>query len=502
MSAFSNFIKRPSVIVLAIIVVVGFGVYFLFVKKSSSPPETFVAKRGIIMQEVSVTGKTKAAQDVDLAFEKIGKIALVNVQIGDKVFSGQTLVVQVNSDIAAQLEEARASVKEQEATLEELKKGTRPEEIQIQEVKVVNAKADLLDKIQDAYTKSDDAVRNKTDQLFSNSQSSTPVLVFVSSLKQDLESSRVLIEFILNSWKSSLGALNISSDLNSYITSAESNLNQIKLFLGNISLAVNSLTAGADLSQTTIDTYKSAVSTARANVNTAITNLTDAESTYLVEQNNLILEKAGSTPEQIAEQEAKVAQASANVKNYEAQLSKTILLSPINGVVTRQDAKVGEIVAANNVIVSVISSGGFELEANVPEADIAKVKVGDTAKVTLDAFGSDKAFEATVTKIDPGETIIEGVATYKTTFSFIKGDEGIKSGMTANIDILTAEKENVIVVPQRLVVSKDGEKFVRVLGDDGIVREIKVETGLRGSDGNIEIISGLSEGDKAVISLD
>jgi len=495
MNTIFNFIKKPITIVLMIIVFGGVATYFLFIKKSALSPEIFVAKRGDVVQEVSVTGKTKPAESVDLAFEKSGKVVFVAVKVGDRVFAGQTLVSQFNNDISSQLDQAKASVKEQEAKLEELKKGTRPEEIQIQQVKVDNAKADLLDKIQDAYTKSDDAIRNKVDQLFSNPRTPNPQLTSYLNtdfaLKTDIEWRRFLIEGKLNSWKSSLDDVNL----------AKSNLDEIKTFLDKIALAVNSAMANSNLSQTTLDTWKSDVSAARTNVNTAITNLSSAESTYLVEQNTLILKKAGPTPEQISEQEAKLFQAEANVKNYEAQLAKTIIASPINGIVTRQDAKVGEIVAANTVVVSVISSGGFELEANVPEADIAKVKVGDPAKVTLDAFGNDKFFEAKVTKIDPGETIIEGVATYKTTLQFIKENEGIKSGMTANIDILTAKKENVIVIPQRAVISKDGDKFVKILKNDGAVEEIKVETGLRGSDGNIEIISGINEGDKVITSV-
>ncbi len=132
---------------------------------------------------------------------------------------------------------------------------------------------------------------------------------------------------------------------------------------------------------------------------------------------------------------------------------------------------------------------------------MAKVKIGDSARITLDAFGNDLVLEAKITKIDPAEIVIEGVATYKTILQFVKENVGIKSGMTANLDILTAQKENVIVVPRRTVVLKNGDKFIRILDSDGIVKEVKVETGLAGSDGNIEIVSGINEGDKVITSI-
>ncbi len=494
MKLFFQFIKRPWVITL-LVLILGTGGYFVFIKKPATPPETITAERGMIVQEVSVTGTVKPSQSVDLAFEKTGKVARVNAEVGDKVFAGQVLVTLVNGDIAAQLDQAKAAVAEQQAKLNELKIGTRPEEINIQQVKVNNARADLADKIEDAYTKSDDAVRNKADQVFSNPKTANPqlnnYLGTESSLKMDIEWRRVLIESLLNSWKSS-GSVDAAT--------AKKNLNEVKAFLDKVALAVNNTTANSNLSQTTLDTWKADISTGRTNVNTAIVNLASAESTLADEENELVLDKAGNTPEQIANQEAKVEQARANVKNYEAQLAKTIIWSPINGVVTKQDAKLGEIVGANVVLISVISQNQYQIETNVPEADVAKVKVGDSAEITLDAYGSDTFFKTKVVKIDPGETMVEGVATYKTTLQFLKEDERVKSGMTANINILTSQKENVIVVPQRAVITKNGEKFLNVLGDDGATGEVLVETGLRGSDGNIEIISGINEGDKIITS--
>ena len=119
--------------------------------------------------------------------------------------------------------------------------------------------------------------------------------------------------------------------------------------------------------------------------------------------------------------------------------------------------------------------------------------------MTLDAYGSDVFFNATVAKIDPAETLIDNVATYKITLGFLEKDERVRSGMTANIDVLSAKKENVLVVPARAVIDKDGVKTVRVAGADGAVSERSIETGLKGSDGQIEILSGLSESERIVV---
>jgi len=496
-----KFYKKPIFIIGIVVLII--VIYFLFGRSKKTTYETVVVQKGTVIQEVSVTGKVKPAENVDLAFEKSGKVAWVNVQVGDRVRPGNVLVTLANGDLAAQLDQAKASLEEQKAKLDELKKGTRPEEIQIQETKVENAKKDLIDKIQDAYTKSDDAIKNKIDQFFTNPKTNNPKINFAindSQLKNELESLRTAIESVLTTWQLSLSFLTPASDFNSYAKTAEQNLSQVKNLADKMADAINSLFATSNLSQATLDTWKSDISTARTNINTAIINLSASESTLLNEENQLALDKAGNTPEQIANQEAKVEQAQANVKNYEAQLAKTILYSPISGIITKQDAKQGEIAAANTPIVSIISESQFQIETNVPEADIAKIKVGNSAKVTLDAYGNDVIFEARVVKIDPAETMIEGVATYKTTLQFTKEDERVKSGMTANIDILTDKRDNVLVIPQRAVTSRDGEKIVKIL-ENGKPKEVNVKVGLRGSDGNIEILEGLNEGDKVITSV-
>ena len=188
--------------------------------------------------------------------------------------------------------------------------------------------------------------------------------------------------------------------------------------------------------------------------------------------------------------------AKAQFNNIQAQISKTTLKSPIDGIVTKQDAKVGEIISANTTVISVISNDKFQMKANIPEADIAKIKAGDITKVTLDAYGNDVIFDAKVTVIDPAETMIEGVATYETTFQFIKSDDRIRSGMTANIDIAVDSRKNALAVPQRFVKTVNKNKVVILERLNGTLEEWKIEAGLRSSNGYIEILSGLKRGDR------
>ena len=182
----------------------------------------------------------------------------------------------------------------------------------------------------------------------------------------------MLIESMLKSWRLSLDALGINNDLASYLDTAKKNLNQTKGFLDKAALAVNGLTPHSSLSQSTIDTWRADVSTVRTNINTVTNNLTAAEeklkaaeSNLNLEKNNLALKKAGTIEEQIAAQEAQIKSAGANVEYYRAQLAKTMIHSPISGVVTTQNAKVGEIVSANASMVSIILSEEIPLSSAI-----------------------------------------------------------------------------------------------------------------------------------------
>ena len=280
--------KKKYIIYTVVIIAVILGAYFLFFRGNDSNSYEFaVAERGDIRQEVGVTGKVKPSSKVDLAFESGGKIASVFVDVGDKVYVGQQLAALNNSQYQAQYAQAQAQLEVEKTRLKDLEEGTRSEEILIQQVRVQNAeqslsdaKNSLVDKIKDSYTKSDDAIRNQTDQLFINPRSTNPQLIFNTSsgLEIDIESKRMAIESTLTSWSTSLlNDQNIFSNLSNYANIAKQNLSEINYYLDKVALAVNGMSANSNFSQTTIDGYKSDVNIARTSVNTAIANISASD---------------------------------------------------------------------------------------------------------------------------------------------------------------------------------------------------------------------------------
>lgn len=457
--------------VIAVVIVVAVGTT-IWLRERSPNAEILTVRRGVISEEVIVTGTTKPIQSVELGFESAGRIARVHARVGDHVAAGAVLAELDSSELAADLASASSSLALERAKLSNAELG------------VGDAERNMRDKLADAYTKADDAVRNRVDQFFSNPRGANPRLNFTAepSLAYRIENKRMAMESLLTSWSLSLSGSIASDDLTAASAAAKQNLVDIGAFLSDVALALNTLRPSSTLSQTTIDGWRSDVATARTNVNTVASNLTVAE------------EKLRGAPGGVTQARASVSAAEANVTAARAQFSKTALRAPIAGVVTRQDAKVGEIAPVNTTLVSLLSLQGFEVEANVPEVDIGKIGAGNPVTITLDAFPTEM-LAGRVGRIDPAETVVDGVVNYKVSITFDKSDPRIKSGLTANLRIRTIEKQGVLILPQVAIIENDRGTFVRK-AEGAERREVPVTLGIRSQDGDVEIVSGLAQGDR------
>ena len=193
-------------------------------------------------------------------------------------------------------------------------------------------------------------------------------------------------------------------------------------------------------------------------------------------------------------QQAQIAAANADVQFAKDQIDKTIIRAPFDGVVSKQDAQVGEVAAADNPIIFLISNGSYKIEALVSQTDVNKMKIGDKATVTLDPFGTDNRLGATVTLIDPAETQINGISNYKVTLEFSDSSiPDIRSGQDANISILSGSKSGAIVIPKQSIFEEAGKKYVYV-SSNGNDQKTEIETGIYSSDGMVEVTKGLDEG--------
>ncbi|MES2088001.1 MAG: efflux RND transporter periplasmic adaptor subunit [Patescibacteria group bacterium] len=504
-----DFLKKKSVYIPIAIVVFVVLLLTYFGNRKPTLTTTVVAKLENLSQEVTVSGAVKAKEAVELAFEKGGRIRSINANVGDHVTAGSIVLALENGVEISAVEDAQAKLASKQAHFDDLKAGGRPEEIALKESGLAKAESDLATDysqapniILDAYNKTDNAIHRQADILFGNTSSSNPQINFNSGDQQaviDAQAARFSMQGMLSNFKNLIQTpLTTTLETEKALSQAKDYLLAANDFLIKTSRVLN---AAINLSESTLATDKDALSTARTNINTALTNINDQIQTIATQKitvqtskNDLELTKAPATVEVLAGATADIDSAKANVRNAQALLLKTYIVSPISGVITKQDGKIGQIASGNSPIVAVMS-GNFKVEAFVPEVDVAKIAVGNPADITLDAYGSDVVFSSHVVKVDPAETIIDNVSTYKATLEFDKDDARIRSGMTANTDIQTAERKNALSLPQRAVYEKLGKKFVRVTTDGKNLEEREVTVGIRGSNGDIEILSGLEAGE-------
>lgn len=497
-------LSKKQIIWGSIIVAVGIIIFFVATSgKDAVLPNTTTIKRGDVIQEVGVTGRVQSTSAVDLGFEKSGRVAGIYTSVGRHVEEG-SLLAEVESS------SARGSLLEAEARLSELKRGSRPEELAVKRAELAkysqdldNAYSGITDIFNDAFAKADDALHTKTTGIFSGFKTSSYKYTFSvcdSQLTLNGEWLRYTTEIDFDTWRSENSMISTTlskAELGEALNRTSMHLGKVLNFLGSVSRA---LSLDCTVTNTALDTYRSNINTARTNIATALSNVNNKQQsiatlalTLAKVNDELSLLEAGTASEVLSAQEARVLSA-------RGELAKYRITSPISGVVTKVDVKVGETSTIGKTVFSVISDTSFEIEAYVPEADIAKIKIGDNARITLDAYGSDVPFPGKVTAIDPAETIVDNVPTYKTTLHFTENDPRIKSGMTANIDIATASRVNVLYAPERSVITKGSDKFIRSVATDGITTDMPVTTGLKGSDGSIEILTGVTEGTTIIMA--
>jgi len=214
---------------------------------------------------------------------------------------------------------------------------------------------------------------------------------------------------------------------------------------------------------------------------------------------------------QLALEQAQVKQAEASLNSAQTELSYTEIKSPVNGIVISKAVEVGQTVAASFSTPELFSVAEdltkMQIEASVVEADIAKVKEGQTARFMVDSYADDY-FYGKVVQVRNEAVTTSNVVSYTVVIEIDNSALKLKPGMTANVDIIVAEVKNALTVPNQALrfYFDDGsgtkryqDRGVWILRKDKPER-ITVELGV--SDDNITEVKSdeLKIGDEVIIS--
>lgn len=521
--------KKTWIILISIIIIAVVGFSFLSGGKKTSKYETVKVEKGNLVQTVDATGKVESSNDLSLHFDGMGVVETVRVEEGDTVRAGQWLA-------NLSLSQLNAAVAQAQASLDQKLAGATTEQINVSQKQIESAQITFnksKETLNDVQTLADKNLAAKYSYALNVLDDSYIKMynayITVDGIKDNYfefndqqglivrNNEEYQIKIPKDETKTYIDAAKASGkteDIDKAISTALTSLNKMLVGLTAIRGACDELTYQDKVTSAekiSLDTQKSYISTSQTTVSSLQSDISILK---IQNENNLNTAKAAvDTAEaalalQQANYDSLVAKPrDIDIAYYQAVLdqaiasrNKAIIYAPIEGVITKVNKKEGELISSSEAMVEMLSPH-YEIDVDIPETDVVKLKTGNDVIITLDALGNDIKFAGSVLSIDPASTDIQDVVYYKVKVGISDNNaESFKSGMTADVLIKTESKDSVLYIPSRAVLSRSDsdEKYVRVLKNEEI-EERTVQLGLKADDSKVEILSGLSEGEEIVL---
>jgi len=495
------FMSRHFHIAIAI-AVIGFIVFMVVNVRNSQQVEyvTTIVERGDVERLVSVSGIIEAKQSVDLAFPTTGIVSAVSVAKGDTVEAGSVLVTLEARALQADRQDAVAVLSRAVATRDELVAGPQSEAraatketVALKISSLETIKATQADLVANAYR----TLLSSGLTAASDDPDENAVAPIVSGAYSCQEEGTYQIETYNSSANS--GYSYQLSGLESGIYNASTGQPSA---LGTCGLRVL-FDDDSQYSSTlwTIDIPNKQSPVYITNRNTYSLAITQASSAIALAEGDVALAQANASntnaparSESITRANADIASANARIARIDAKLADRTIRAPFSGTIVDLDVQPGETVTTAPVV-TLLATADFELTARIPEIDIGKLETGQPIRAVFDA-NEDQILNGTIEFISLQATKIDGVAYYEAIINLEETPTWMRSGLNADIDIITTNSSNNLRVPSRFVTeNEDVYQVTTKVGEQLITTPVDII--LEGNDGYIAI-TGINEGDIVV----
>lgn len=460
---------------------------------------TATVQRGTLTATVNAAGNIQAHRSADLSFGQSGVVKAVNVKVGDHIKAGDVLAELDTADLSLQLRSAEVNLKNAQDQLAKAKNPYTEQDIALARAQLAAAQA-AYDKLKagasqaklasaQAQVASAQAAYDAAVKAASTTDSS------LASATAALEKARIALEkaqgdYNKVAWRGDVAASTQAQALQSATIDYEQAKANYDAVLATAKSDANSKIASAAAAlrsaQANLEEVKNQVSAA---------DLASAEVTLVQAQNNLAQMLAGPDAVDLDMAQNTVETAQIALEQIRLKLQQARIVAPFDGVVTAVNAKVGQV--ASGTAISLADLDHLDIVVNMAEVDVNKIKVGQPAEITLDAV-ADLTLQGAVAQIAPAGVQTSGVVNYPVTVAITDTAEAVKTGMTANVNIIVAERKDVLTVPNRAIRTINRQKVVTVLFE-GQQIQVPVQIGLSG-DSMTEVVSGLKEGDVVVLN--
>ena len=416
--------------------------------------QTVAVTRGELVAIAGATGTVRANQTAELAWQTSGRIETISVEVGDTVASETVLAELLETSLPQSIILAQADLVEAERNLDNLLNSN-----------LYKAQAQLnLANAQDAYERA----------VWSSFQGDTARTT--NQNKIDAASAAVtLAEDKVNDAEENYDKVDERDDDDPLKAGALSTLANARETLEKAKKDLNYLVENPGEKELAISEGKVAV---------ALAEYEDA-------QREWERRKDGADPDDITAAEARIA-------SIKATIGLSQISAPFSGTITEVNAMVGDQVTTGTNAFRLDDLSHLLVDVQVPEVDINRIRVGQDVDLTFDAI-SNKAYQGRVHSVAQVGTIQNGLVNFKITIEILNPDEQVLPGMTAAVNIIVSQLEDVLTVPNRAVRLVDNQSVVYIL-KNGIPTPVNIEIG-SSSDTMSEIVSGdLKEGDKVILN--
>ncbi len=418
-----------------------------------------VAAQNVTLR-ITASGKVVPVQSVNISPKNPGVLSRLYVEQGDRIQQGQILARMDSAGIEAQRSQYRANLAQSQAQLAQAIAGSRPQEITQAKARLAQSQAQLAA-----------AKAGNRPQEIAQSQSQ----VDAAQARVNYTSEQVKrYEYLYKEGAEKKQLLDqaISDD-----KSARANLEEAKKRFSLVQSGTRS---------EEIDQRQAAVNEARA---------------------ALVLLEDGTRSEEIAQRQAAVASAEAQLKGVQVQLEDTIIRAPLSGIVTQKYAEPGAFVtpttsastsasATSSSIVAV--ARGLEILAQVPEADLGRIKQGQQVEIVADAY-PDRVFKGHVRLIAPEAVVEQGVTSFQVRVALDTGIDKLRSGLNVDLTFLGDRVNNALVLPTVSIVTEKGKTGVLVPDAKNKPQFREVTVGAQIQD-QTQILGGVKEGDRIFVN--
>jgi RND family efflux transporter MFP subunit len=425
--------------------------------------ENAVVRRGALAVAVDATGSLTPHSQVSLAFETGGRVAEVLVEEGQFVKAGQPLVRLETDELELQVTQAEAALAGARAQLAQLTASPRPEEVAIKKANLQAMQAQVS-----ATAANRDQVADSIDA------------AQITAAQAQVASAQAQQKVAQDTYD--------RAPLGTREEQARYSLHAADVALAAAQAQLDKLLAGAD---------PELVRAAQANVAAAVAQRDVAQA-----QLDLLL--AGPREEQVQAAQAAVDQACVAMDQAQLHLKKATLTAPADSTVATLRIEPGEWASPGQPVIVLSDLAAMEVDVNLDETDVAEVMVGQNARLMVDAFpGVELTGE--VTTIAPVAQVQAGVVLYPVTIRLKLAEPStdagrlptLRAGMTADVTIITANREDALIVPLRAVKTEGEHAYIdRLVG--GQVERAEVKLGMM-TETEVEVTSGVTEGDVVVV---